>query len=310
MAQELVCDPDLAVDDLYFSALFDEENGDQQAILPVSDSKYAEELQFQEALMASTVSLQITNRSDIIIPSSALRVVQVSEDHHNVQFLDHHEESMVELESGESSQSFCEICAERKEDDEMFKTERCFHSYCFDCISKHVATKLQDNVITVTCPGLNCKSILEFEVCRPSLPKGVVELWEQAICEEMFDVSQRFYCPFKDCSAMLLIENDGAVITSSECPFCHRLFCAQCYVPWHCGIECEEFQRLSVDERGGEDLMVRELAKEKKWSRCPMCKYYVERTDGCPHMTCRCKFEFCYGCGAQWNISHGGCQRQ
>ncbi|KAJ0075199.1 hypothetical protein Patl1_34850 [Pistacia atlantica] len=313
MAQELVSASDLAVDDLYFSALFDEEVDDQQAILPVSDSKYAEELQFQEALMASTVSSQMANRSDITNPSPPLRIIEVTGDHHMVRFLDPEESMempMMELESGESSKSFCEICAERKEIDEMFNTESCVHSYCRDCMSKHVATKLQDNVITVTCPGLNCKSILEFDVCRPLLLKGVVEIWEEAICEQMFDVSQRFYCPFKDCSAMLVTENDGQVITSSECPFCHRLFCAQCYVPWHCGIECEEFQRLNVDERGREDLMVRELAKEKKWGRCPKCKYYVERTDGCPHMTCRCKFEFCYGCGIEWNGSHGGCHRQ
>jgi E3 ubiquitin-protein ligase RNF144 len=58
-------------------------------------------------------------------------------------------------------------------------------------------------------------------------------------------------------------------------------------VPWHSGIECEEFQRLNEDERGREDLMLRELAKDKKWSRCPQCKFYVERTEGCPHMICR-----------------------
>ncbi|XP_044485053.1 probable E3 ubiquitin-protein ligase RNF217 [Mangifera indica] len=316
MAQELVCAPELAVDDLYFSALFEEEYGDQQAIFPISDSKYAEELQFQEALMASMVSFQMAYRSEITIPSSPLMVVQVTEDQHKVQLLDHPEPeesmkmSLMELESGESSQSFCEICAERKEIDEIFKTESCVHSYCRDCISNHVAAKLQDKVIAVTCPGLNCKSILEIDFCRPLLPKGVIEIWEEAICEEMIDVSQRFYCPFKDCSAMLVIENDGEVITSSECPLCHRLFCAQCYVPWHCGIECGEYQNLNEDERGREDLMVIELAKEKKWGRCPKCKYYVERTEGCPHITCRCNFQFCYGCGIEWDGRHGGCQRQ
>ncbi|XP_044487683.1 probable E3 ubiquitin-protein ligase RNF217 [Mangifera indica] len=313
MAQELECAPELAVDDFYLSALFEEEYCDQQAILPVSDSKYAEELQFQEAFMASMVSFQMTYRSDITIPSSPLMVIQVTEDQHKPQLLDHPEPeesmkmSMVKLESGESSQSFCEICAERKEIYEFYKTESCVHSYCLDCIRKYVATKLQDKVITVTCPGLNCKSILEIDFFRPLLPKDVVEIWEEAICEEMIDVSQRFHCPFKDCSAMLVIEIDGEVITCAECPFCHRLFCAQCDVPWHCGMECGEYQSLNADERGREDLMVRELAKEKEWARCPKCKYYVERTEGCRHMTCRCKFEFCYGCNTEWNMSHNFC---
>ncbi|KAL0012733.1 hypothetical protein SO802_007841 [Lithocarpus litseifolius] len=82
-----------------------------------------------------------------------------------------------------------------------------------------------------------------------------------------------------------------------------------CSVPWHSGVDCEEFQRLNGDEKGRDDLIFRELAKEKKWRRCPLCKYYVERTEGCLHMTCRCAFQFCYGCGAQWTNNHGGCHR-
>ncbi|GJS10840.1 zinc finger, C6HC-type containing protein [Tanacetum coccineum] len=33
--------------------------------------------------------------------------------------------------------------------------------------------------------------------------------------------------PFKDCSA-LLVDDGGEAVTSSECPHCNRLFCAQC----------------------------------------------------------------------------------
>ncbi|KAK1552399.1 hypothetical protein Q3G72_016014 [Acer saccharum] len=55
-----------------------------------------------------------------------------------------------------------------------------------------------------------------------------------------------------------------------------------CCVPWHSGVECEEFQRLNDDERGREDMMVVEFAKDNKWSRSPHCKFYVERTEGCP----------------------------
>jgi E3 ubiquitin-protein ligase RNF144 len=51
-------------------------------------------------------------------------------------------------------------------------------------------------------------------------------------------------------------------------PFCHRLFCAWCHVPWHHGVACEEFQKLNVDERENEDLLLlRELANQKKMAR-------------------------------------------
>jgi E3 ubiquitin-protein ligase RNF144 len=76
-------------------------------------------------------------------------------------------------------------------------------------------------------------------------------------------------------------------VTRAECPDCRRLFCAQCKVSWHAGIECREFQELSKDEREREDIMVMDLAKTKKWKRCPRCKFYVEKIDGCLHISCR-----------------------
>ncbi|KAK3029346.1 hypothetical protein RJ639_037869 [Escallonia herrerae] len=158
-------------------------------------------------------------------------------------------------EVGESSQIFCEICVERKESHEMFRVERCCHSFCSDCISKHITVKIQDSIEVVTCPGLDCKGVLEINACKTMIPKDVIAQWDEALCRSLISASQKFYCPFKDCSAMLVDDDDVEVIRESECPECHRLFCAQCHVPWHSGISCEEFQRLNVDERGREDLM-------------------------------------------------------
>ncbi|XP_062021356.1 E3 ubiquitin-protein ligase RSL1-like [Rosa rugosa] len=116
------------------------------------------------------------------------------------------------------------------------------------------------------------------------------------MCEAMILGSQKFYCPFKDCSAMLI--DDGAeVVRDSECPNCNRMFCAQCKVPWHAGIECAEFKKLKNDEKGNEDIMLRNLAQKNQWRRCPKCRFYVEKLIGCDTMRCRCGTYFCYICG-------------
>ncbi|XP_061376510.1 E3 ubiquitin-protein ligase RSL1-like [Gastrolobium bilobum] len=209
---------------------------------------------------------------------------------------------------GESSLIICEICVEAKETDEMFMNQTCDHSFCSDCVTKHVATKIQESITVVSCPGLNCKGVLEIDACRSMLPKNVLDKWNDALCEAFLLTVPKFYCPFKDCSAMLLDDKEEGCIRESECPFCHRLFCARCHVPWHPGFECEEFQTLNEDKRARDDLLLIELANEKKWSRCPQCKFYVEKTEGCLHITCRCQFEFCYACGKQWTSTHGGCQ--
>ncbi|KAL9386476.1 hypothetical protein Peur_019600 [Populus x canadensis] len=306
MAQERISSFDLDfVDDLYFSALFDEEQegGDGGEIFEVSDDRYAEELQFQEALMGSVIVSQMKNNGPSSMMIEGTPVLQRISDQPM-------QKEIIQSGAAESSLSFCDICVEKKENDRMFETESCAHSFCNDCISRHVAAKVQYGTRIVTCPGLNCRAVLDLDTCRPILTRAVIDLWEDALCEEVINASQRFYCPFKDCSALLIDDNEGEAIIESECPFCHRLFCALCSVPWHSGIECEEFQRLNEDERGREDLMLRELAKDKKWSRCPQCKFYVERTEGCPHMICRCGFQFCYGCGAEWIGDHGGCARE
>ncbi|KAK4269538.1 hypothetical protein QN277_022682 [Acacia crassicarpa] len=312
-ASDLLCS-----DDFFLSALFhadDDDNFDA----PFTDDEFAKRLQFQETLYSSVTSkkpendpqsssspLSSSSSSSLhLLPSSssphpALKMADICPTP-KTEHLKHSDET------DESWQVICEICAETKEASQMFTNQRCDHSFCSDCVTKHVATKIQENITEVACPGLDCKNVVGLDACRPWLPKDLLDRWDQALCEAMFLATPKFYCPFKDCSAMLLIEIEED-IREAECPFCHRLFCARCEVPWHPGVECEEFQRLNENEKERQDLIVRELAKEKKWKRCPNCKFYVEKDGGCLHITCRCKYEFCYGCGEQWTATHGGCQ--
>ena len=36
-----------------------------------------------------------------------------------------------------------------------------------------------------------------------------------------------------------------------------------------------------------EDVMLMKLAMDKKWARCPRCRFVVERTQGCRFIKCR-----------------------
>lgn len=40
--------------------------------------------------------------------------------------------------------------------------------------------------------------------------------------------------------------------------------------------------------------------KGQKYKQCPNCKFWVSKNEGCDHMTCRCKYEFCYKCGGKY----------
>ena len=44
------------------------------------------------------------------------------------------------------------------------------------------------------------------------------------------------------------------------------------------------------------DKKFMELAKRERWQRCPWCSIYVERINGCDHMTCRLIMHFIISC--------------
>ncbi|GKV03754.1 hypothetical protein SLEP1_g16003 [Rubroshorea leprosula] len=200
----------------------------------------------------------------------------------------------------------CEICTERKELVDSFNVKGCVHFYCIECIVGYVTAKLDDNVLRIGCPAIACEGVLEPEYCRPILTDEQFNRWGNALCESVFIGSEKFYCPYHDCSALLINDTNGVVISVSTCPFCSRRFCVQCKVAWHSGIDCKKFQKL---KKLGGDAMLKDLAQRKKWQPCPKCKSYVEKKDGCDYIKCRCECAFCYKCGAQSTSTSHACSR-
>ncbi|KAE8656222.1 Detected protein of unknown function [Hibiscus syriacus] len=80
----------------------------------------------------------------------------------------------------------------------------------------------QENIAMVKCPDMDCNAALEPQFCRSIVPGKVFDRWENALCESMVMASQKFYCLFKDCSAVL-VDDGGSDVVQSECPVCHRL---------------------------------------------------------------------------------------
>ncbi|KAL5572286.1 hypothetical protein UlMin_021883 [Ulmus minor] len=207
---------------------------------------------------------------------------------------DAHDQS--EIDDGQP-RFICEICYDSKPLRQSLDIKGCGHFYCFRCIIKYVECKLEDNIARVLCPVSGCEGVLEPDHCRSILPRKVFDLWDNALCESVIDGSQKLYCPFRDCSALLIHEGGKRVPDRCLCPHCRRFICARCEVPWHSEFGCGEFQRLM---KLGGDKMLTAVARKNKWTRCPNCKFYVERSVGCSRMTCRCGCSFCYKCGGQF----------
>jgi hypothetical protein len=60
--------------------------------------------------------------------------------------------------------------------------------------------------------------------------------------------------------------------------------------------------RIGQDCPADKDLeVVLEMGEKNGWRRCYNCRTLIELTQGCSHITCRCKAEFCYICEAAYD---------
>ncbi|KAF9616145.1 hypothetical protein IFM89_028611 [Coptis chinensis] len=177
----------------------------------------------------------------------------------------------------------CEICIEPVSRDRRFK--KCSHnnSYCVDCMAKYIEAKLEDyNVSEIKCPGLECHEILDPLSCRSILSTRVFERWCDVLCESTLLQCETAYCPYTDCSAVILNECGGKV-RKTKCPNCNKLLCFECKVPWHACYSCNETGEM----RDANEVLLGRLMEKKKWKRCPVCRHGVELVSGCPVVTCR-----------------------
>ena len=81
-------------------------------------------------------------------------------------------------------------------------------------------------------------------------------------------------------------ENKTKVNIKLTCTNNHN-FCSNCNQAWHYETSCQE------------DKEVKQFATESGFilKKCPKCKVWTEKSEGCNHMTCKlCKFDWCWLC--------------
>ncbi len=93
----------------------------------------------------------------------------------------------------------------------------------------------------------------------------------------------------------MLHEGDGNVLL---CDACNGRTCVTCMVVFHDGRTCREFGQ-EMRRRDGDSAASLQLI-ERVCSRCPKCRWPIEKAEGCDHMTCRCGHQFCYRCLADY----------
>ncbi|KAI0690700.1 hypothetical protein BC835DRAFT_1548023 [Cytidiella melzeri] len=198
------------------------------------------------------------------------------------------EESAVEIASGftdaaRSPVLSCTVCGD---DTNEGYTAPCGHDFDIPCLREMFRRATHDESLY---PPKCCQQRIPISDVLEHLNPAILTAFVSKAVE--YDTRDRVYCHRPRCSAFL-----GAATTTASsyhCEMCYAMTCGLCKSEAHSTrLRCSDTLELN-------DL-AKDMHKQCGWQRCHSCHHLVEKSDGCHHITCICKAQFCYLCNAPW----------
>jgi len=144
-------------------------------------------------------------------------------------------------------------------------------------------------------PPRCCTQPIPSAIIKAVLGRDHQQAFLKAVVEYSTPWEARIYCPNAACAVFIppRSKNDAKHPFETSCKSCKRRVCVTCKGNAHrIGQDCPEDAELGA---------VLKMAEKAGWRRCYKCRTLVELSHGCTHITCRCKAQFCYICGAVWS---------
>ncbi|KAH7107353.1 hypothetical protein BKA62DRAFT_683096 [Auriculariales sp. MPI-PUGE-AT-0066] len=170
----------------------------------------------------------------------------------------------------------------------------CNHLYCSLCLQQYLQAASQGDQFPVQCIGADgtCKVDIPLTTITKELsPEEEGRLLRSAFLAHIRSRPAEFkFCPTTDCPE---VYRAGPMGTLHRCPSCLNAICPACHVEYHEGLDCPSYR----DQRTGGEEAFRKWQEEHDVKACPTCNAFIEKIDGCNHMTCAaCKAHICWTC--------------
>ena len=190
----------------------------------------------------------------------------------------------------------CGVCSDEITAADKAKVKLpCNHYFCFDCWSEYLKEKINNaNVYKISCMEHKCGYILEEKFVKSIIGSDntLVEKYDKFLTrKKLMDSNKKIkFCPIPDCDGYAEKKKSKYV----KCNFGHE-FCFECGQQPHGKKKCAK-----VIDEGFEEWKSHTLVK-----RCPYCKFWTEKNEGCNHMTCsQCKYQWCWICEKECVAGH------
>lgn len=196
----------------------------------------------------------------------------------------------IERSSSIPTPGYCCMICDRELPNEALISLECHHFFCRECYAEYLKTSLDEGVACVftTCPMSDCPLIVTETLFKLLLTENLFKLYRKQLLSSFVDLNASIkWCPGKDCT--FAVEFPKMTTRNITCK-CGFSWCFYCRREAHEPISCKQlvkWNQLSNDE----DIDSQWMFVHSK--PCPSCHSNIEKNEGCMHMTCKCKHEFC-----------------
>lgn len=183
------------------------------------------------------------------------------------------------------------------EDEDIWPLSRCQHCFHRSCLNSHLVSLINNKKFPIRCPMENCNmEIIADDITENLNPDEVEKYWAFSLANFVdMHADDMSWCPTPNCRFAFVYDKN---YNRLDCPNCNKIYCLTCRVEYHNNMTCKEYQINS--KFSDDDKKFVEFVRGKKYKQCSQCKFWVEKNEGCDHMTCRCSYQFCYVCGGKY----------
>lgn len=195
----------------------------------------------------------------------------------------------------------CKVCYYSTD---IYTRPCCNLAVCSSCMSSYITEKIKNSELKIKCPNSNCNKLLSKDEIALEIDENLLKKFNQYLVDFNNEINIKT-CP-QCCHIMKLDiklfkrKKTKKHPTKVKCEECSFDWCFECHAPWHENISCKQYKKS--------DKSFKQWTKEYtdksdqiNARRCPECKTFIQRSDGCQHMICsKCSVSFCYDCGDKY----------
>uniref|UniRef100_R7W0T5 RBR-type E3 ubiquitin transferase n=1 Tax=Aegilops tauschii TaxID=37682 RepID=R7W0T5_AEGTA len=147
----------------------------------------------------------------------------------------------VAVNASKEKRETCAICLEDTDVSKIHVVEGCAHHFCFCCMKEHVKVKLLHGTLPA-CPQDGCTTKLTMEGSKIFLSPRLLDIMVQRIREGQIPATQKIYCPYPKCSALMSLSEMKHPLQESSSKYtiadaatlrkCGYEFCYTCGKEW------------------------------------------------------------------------------